>query len=229
MILRGKIARTRLAELARSDAVLWIEEDRDMKLYDEVASKLVAGDGGTGKLLTQTLGYDGSGVTVAVADSGLNNGDSDTMHPDLQGRTSAFFQYGNLDSAADEHSHGTHVAGIVAGNGATGELDENGALFGLGVAPGAEIIAQRIFDAVGNYEAPPTSEKLTRDAVRAGADIGSNSWGDDNQGRYDISAMEFDELVRMRTGWRSATNLHPGVFRGQRWTGRADHRLASGR
>ncbi|MHC5112537.1 MAG: S8 family serine peptidase, partial [Planctomycetota bacterium] len=33
-------------------------------------------------------------------------------------------------------------------------------------------------------------------AVRAGAEIGSNSWGDDTQGRYDISAMEFDALVR---------------------------------
>jgi subtilisin family serine protease len=37
---------------------------------------------------------------------------------------------------------------------------------------------------------------MTRDAVRAGAKIGSNSWGDDTQGRYDISAAEFDELVR---------------------------------
>jgi hypothetical protein len=62
MVLRGKIVRTRLVELARSDAVLWIEEDRDMKLYDEVASKLVAGDGGTGTLLTESLGYDGSGA-----------------------------------------------------------------------------------------------------------------------------------------------------------------------
>ena len=37
----------------------------------------------------------------------------------------------------------------------------------------------------GNYEAPPSFEKLTRDAVRAGADIASNSWGDDAGGRYD--------------------------------------------
>ena len=88
------------------------------------------------------------------------------------------------------------MAGIIAGNGATGEADENGALYGLGVAPGASIVAQRIFDGVGNYEAPPSYEKLTRDATRAGAVIGSNSWGDDTQGRYDISAMEFDELVR---------------------------------
>ena len=35
-----------------------------------------------------------------------------------------------------------------------------------------------------------------RDAVRSGAYVGSNSWGDDTQGRYDLSAAEFDALVR---------------------------------
>src|SRR5262249_8377363 len=45
-------------------------------------------------------------------------------------------------------------------------------------------------------EAPPSYETLTRDAVRSGAEIGSNSWGDDTQGRHDISAIEFGGLVR---------------------------------
>ncbi len=195
-VLRGTIQPGQIANLAQSTTVLWIEPGPNIKLFDEVASKLVAGDGGPGRLLTESLGYNGAGVTVAVADSGLNNGDALTMHPDLFGRTPAFFAYGGLLDAADEHSHGTHVAGIVAGNGATGEVDDNGALYGLGVAPGASIIAQRIFDGSGGYFPPPSFERMTRDAVRAGADIGSNSWGDDTQGRYDVSAMEFDELVR---------------------------------
>jgi hypothetical protein len=195
-VLRGKLNRARLDALARSEAVIWIEPSRPMRLFDEVSSKIVAGNAGPNLLLTASVGYDGSGVKVAVADSGLDNGDADSMHPDLLGRTPTFFHYGNLTDAADEHGHGTHVAGIVAGNGAVGEVDDNGALYGLGVAPGASIIAQRIFDAEGGFEAPPSFEKLTRDATRAGAVIGSNSWGDDTQGAYDISAMEFDELVR---------------------------------
>ncbi len=198
-VLRGTFDATQVSALAQSRAVLWIEPAPSMKLSDEVSSKIVAGDGGTNTLYTQTLGYDGNGVKVAVADSGLDSGDTNSMHPDIQGRVSALFFYGSpgqLEDASDEHSHGTHCAGIIAGNGTVGEMDENGFLYGLGVAPGATLIGQRIFDGAGGYAAPPSFETLTRDAKRAGADVGSNSWGDDTHGRYDVSAMEFDELVR---------------------------------
>jgi len=198
-ILQGTISRAQFQAFAASSAVLWIEPAPRMRLYDEVASRLVAGDGPPHQTLTQSLGYTGAGVTVAVADSGLDSGDTNFMHPDIQGRVRALFYYGapgQLADGADEHSHGTHCAGIIAGNGATGEADENGMLYGLGVAPGASLIGQRIFDGAGGYAPPPSFETLTRDAKRAGADIGSNSWGDDTQGQYDISAMEFDALVR---------------------------------
>ena len=204
LVLRGRLSAAALPGLAASDAVLWMEPRPRMRLYDEVSSKIVAGDGGPNQLLTQSLGWDGRGVTVAVADSGLNLGEAASMHPDLLGRTTAFFYYGSLTDAADEHGHGTHVTGIIAGDGATGETDENGNLYGLGVAPKATIVTQRIFDGLGLYQPPPSFERLTRDAVRAGAVIGSNSWGDDTGGRYDLSAMEFDELVR------DADALRPG-------------------
>ncbi|MFM1770066.1 MAG: hypothetical protein RJA22_2595 [Verrucomicrobiota bacterium] len=196
-VLRGRVAAGGVTALAESSAVLWIEPAPRMRLRDQVASEIVAGEGVGQSTLMQEAGLTGLGVTVAVADSGLHTGTAAGMHPDLLGRVLAFFYYGlNLTDASDEHSHGTHVAGIIAGNGSTGEVDETGALYGLGVAPEAWIIAQRIFDGVGNYEPPPSFEVLTHDAVRAGADIGSNSWGDDTQGRYDVSAAEFDELVR---------------------------------
>ncbi|MFN7140231.1 MAG: S8 family serine peptidase, partial [Limisphaerales bacterium] len=101
-----------------------------------------------------------------------------------------------LTDASDRHSHGTHVTGIIAGNATVGEADADGYRYGLGVAPGVEIVTQRLFDGIGAYHAPPTFETMTRHAVQAGAEIGSNSWGDDVQGRYDLFAAEFDALVR---------------------------------
>ncbi|HAM72956.1 MAG TPA: hypothetical protein DCM86_15055, partial [Verrucomicrobiales bacterium] len=195
-LLRGVVHRRSLQALLASPAVLWVEPAPRLRLVDEVSSKIVAGDGGAQKLWTQSLGFDGSGVRVAVADSGIDTGDLSNLHPDIAGRVVSLFYYGDLENASDGHSHGTHVTGIIAGNGAVGETDENGFLYGLGVAPGVEIIGQRIFDDAGGFQAPPSNESLTRDAVRAGADIGSNSWGDDTQGRYDLNAAEFDGLVR---------------------------------
>lgn len=212
-----------IQKISASDSVLWIEPEFKPKLFDEVSTKIVAGQSSKGEHFARMheLGFDGKGVVVAVADTGLCGGTPETVHPDLAGRVRQFFHYGNLTDAADEHSHGTHVAGIIAGDGATGETDEDGYLYGLGVAPKAELVIQRIFDGSGNYEPPPTFEVLTRDATQAGAVIGSNSWGDDTQGQYDLSAAEFDALVRdadqSKTGDQpyilefSAGNAGPGV------------------
>lgn len=223
-VWRGWVSASQLARLAESPAVLWIEPARRMKLADEISAKIIAGGelpgspaengdlagakapgrgspaaknllGSEHATATQRLGFDGRGVVVALIDSGLHNGDADTMHPDLNGRVDTFLHYGGLLNAADEHGHGTHIAGIIAGDGATGEVDGMGTLYGLGVAPGAHLVVQRVFDAQGQ-DTLPSLETLTRDAVRAGAVIGSNSWGDDVQGRYDLNAAQFDALVR---------------------------------
>jgi len=70
-------------------------------------------------------------------------------------------------------------------------------LFGLGVASGANIFVERIFDGNGRQVTPfPSDETMTHDAVRNGAVIGANSWGNDVAGEYDTDAAQFDELVR---------------------------------
>src|SRR5256886_17606223 len=76
------------------------------------------------------------------------------MHPELDNRVVANLFYGSLSNAADGYGHGTHVAGIVAGNGSLGTGDANGDLWGLGVAPQAGIINQRIFDSFGGGPDP---------------------------------------------------------------------------
>ena len=70
-------------------------------------------------------GYDGSGIGVAVIDSGINDNHPDLWdqsqsysrvlyHQDFTG-TSVRNQYGRV--VYDLYGHGTHVAGIVGGNG----------------------------------------------------------------------------------------------------------------
>jgi len=199
-VLRGKLNLANLPALAQSSSVLWIEPAPKRKLVDEAASKIVGGDDGNvgTPTVTEQMGFDGRGVTLCVADTGLDTGDTNTMHPDLRGRVTGFQLYGGLADGSDGYGHGTHVAGIVAGNAATGETDpDTGGLYGLGVASGADLFIERIFDADANEVSPfPSDATLTEDAVRAGAQIGVNSWGNDVQGAYDIDAAEFDELVR---------------------------------
>lgn len=205
VVMQGELNEAGVGILAQSSSVLWMEPAGEPRMHDEIASRIVGGSlvlGGSNQPSAPLVGTipvldtEGLGVTIAVADSGLDTGNGEGIHPDLAGRVAGFLHYGGLSDASDEHGHGTHVAGIIAGNGATGERDETGHLYGLGVAPRSRIVVQRIFDRDGRYEGPSNLEELTRDATRAGATIGSHSWGDDTQGRYDVNAMEYDALVR---------------------------------
>ena len=90
------------------------------------------------------LGYDGEGVGIAVIDSGVAS-----WHDDLAGasgvqRVERFVDFVNgAEQPYDDYGHGTHVAGIIAGNGA----DSAGAR--TGIAPAARLIVLKALDASG--------------------------------------------------------------------------------
>jgi serine protease AprX len=87
-----------------------------------------------------TLGLDGTGVGVAIIDSGVAN-----WHDDLGGdRVARFVDFVNFQPAAyDDYGHGTHVAGIIAGSG----YDSGG--HRRGIAPGATLLVEKVLDASG--------------------------------------------------------------------------------
>ena len=86
------------------------------------------------------LGFDGTGVGVAIIDSGVAN-----FHDDLApGRVARFVDFVNFQSAAyDDYGHGTHVAGIIAGDGHDSEGKRRG------IAPGAHLLVEKVLDASG--------------------------------------------------------------------------------
>jgi hypothetical protein len=200
IFVRGTLPRASVQKAAQLDSVLWIEPASHRKLVDELASKIVGGDDGLAgtPTVTEQLHFGGSNVTVCVCDTGLDTGNTNTMHPDVRGRVTGFQFYGSLTDGSDGYGHGTHCAGIVAGNAATGETDSaTDAWYGLGIASSANLFIERIFDENANEATPtPSDQTLARDAVRAGAQIFSGSWGNDVAGEYDTDAAQFDELVR---------------------------------
>ncbi len=197
--ISGSIHSSYINGVAGLNNLYWMEPHSPMLLLDEVSSEIVGGNwtagepwGGPGSYVN-SLGYDGEGVRVAVADTGIDGGEGAVTHPDL--KVTDFFDYTSAGGATDGHAHGTHCAGIVAGDGTTGRKDEDGYLYGMGAAPAAELVAQKIFDDEGGWGYPSYST-LMSDAYSAGAYVSSNSWGGVSGGEYNIVCAEYDALVR---------------------------------
>jgi serine protease AprX len=75
---------------------------------------------------------DGGGVTVAVLDTGI------TRHPDLGARVRARVDMTPDGDGYDRYGHGTHVAGLIAGDGAA-----SGGRW-PGAAPGASVLPVKV-------------------------------------------------------------------------------------
>ncbi|MGA5065153.1 S8 family serine peptidase [Streptomyces exfoliatus] len=83
-------------------------------------------------------GFDGTGVRIAVLDTGV-----DKTHEDLRTRVVGEKNFSASPDAVDRVGHGTHVASIAAGTGA-----KSGGRY-KGVAPGAEVLSGKVLDDEG--------------------------------------------------------------------------------
>ena len=93
----------------------------------------------------ESLGYNGSGVGVAIIDSGIAAWHDDLASGDGGQRIGRFVDLvRNRPNPYDDYGHGTHVAGIIAGDG----FDSGGAR--TGVAPGARLTILKVLDQAGN-------------------------------------------------------------------------------
>jgi serine protease AprX len=103
----------------------------------------------------QDFGVTGRGVGVAIIDSGITSyhddlysGGSRNIHDSRIVHFKDFTHPAStnalVEHPSDDYGHGTHVAGIIAGNG----TDSAGAR--TGIAPGANLIGLRVLDAEGH-------------------------------------------------------------------------------
>ncbi|MEU9361937.1 S8 family serine peptidase [Streptomyces sp. NPDC048301] len=110
-------------------------------------------------------GYDGTGTTVAVLDTGI-----DATHPDVKDRVKESRSFIPGEEVDDKHGHGTHVASTVAGSGAASDGVNKG------VAPGADLIVGKVLDNTGSGADSGIIEAMEW-AKAEGADVVSMSLG----------------------------------------------------
>jgi serine protease AprX len=123
--------------LANNPNVAYISPDRKVGGSLEFAEPTVNAN------IALQYGWNGTGVGVAVIDSGIYN------HQDLDSRIVYAESFvGGDPSTGDAYGHGTHVAGIVAGDGL--ESTGNSYIYTFrGIAPNAKLINLRALDANG--------------------------------------------------------------------------------
>lgn len=93
------------------------------------------------------LGLDGSGIGVAVIDSGIINvADLRSDHSRIV--YSQNFVGDGSGSASDQYGHGSHVAGIIGGNGKKSSSPDDFYTF-KGIAPNVNLVNLRVLDEKG--------------------------------------------------------------------------------
>jgi serine protease AprX len=134
-----------LKKFAAYPGVFRIHYDRPTQLHNYRTAITVGA-----RAVQESLGFTGAGVGVAVIDSGIT-----AWHDDLTNNTSKIYPYGNQrvskfvdfvngrTTPYDDNGHGSHVAGIIAGNGYDSKGEKSG------IAPGASLVSLKVLDKNG--------------------------------------------------------------------------------
>lgn len=130
-VLSVELSPDDVASLELDPAISYIEEDAEMSIQQTVPWGITR----VQAPVAQTRGFTGSGVKVAVLDTGIST------HPDLNIRGGVSFVPGE-PTVADGNGHGTHVSGTIAG------LNNNIGV--LGVAPNVELYGVKVLGANGS-------------------------------------------------------------------------------
>jgi hypothetical protein len=153
----------------------------------------------------------GTGVLVAFLDTGV-----DLSSPELSDSYAGGWDYIDNDNTPNDwHNHGTHVAGILTGNGYPDARAK-------GVAPGASFLMYKVCDNIGCYEDDMSA--AIESAVSKGAKVISISLA---FGSYNTENCDSDPLAA-KVNWAVGKGVTVVVAAGNDGVGIASPACASG-
>eukprot|EP00960_Hanusia_phi_P007827 223922-Hanusia_phi.AAC.4 len=209
--------------LANQASVKWMEKRAEFHTMNKYSSLIVQGvyDWQPVKTKLESLGLNGTGQRVGIADTGIDFDSCFFYDPNIQVfvcEDCYFYGYScssMCPAQADHrkivsynsfpppppfpqsydlyHGHGTHVSGIVAG--AAGPNHTLATQYN-GSAPGAKIVFDDISNVPYNLNYLPwdLNADLFPHAYDNGARVHSDSWGSSSNG-YDFNCMEADNFM----------------------------------
>ncbi|HQE93372.1 MAG TPA: S8 family serine peptidase [Anaerolineae bacterium] len=201
--LKITLPTTALAEVAALSGVRWIEPAPQWRLYNDHSDNIMGV-----REVWDTHGLYGAGQTVAVCDTGLDQGSTApaSLHDDFENGsgvsrvTTIYDRVG--DGASDVNSgHGTHVSGSVLGNGdlsgATPASHTYPETAYVGMAPEASLIMQAVENNTTKALSgiPLDLNTLFDQARTGGANLHTNSWGSDVSGQYTTDSEAVDQFM----------------------------------
>jgi uncharacterized repeat protein (TIGR01451 family) len=199
------VSRDELFQLASLATVRWIEPAGRPFVVNDLARDIL----GVNAAWPNAPLF-GSGQIIGITDTGLDTGDVSSISPDFSGRITATMILSATGNWADEHGHGTHVAGAAAGAGVQSGADPATHTYAssfAGVAPEAELAIQAFEVATDGTGAilglPADYYQLFDQMYASGARLHSNSWGDytgqsaagPEYGGYVYGTQRTDEFV----------------------------------
>lgn len=202
-VFNGFSMKLRYGDLDKARAIpgvkgVYVAEQYDLPTTSDATISMSSSTGMVGSTEANALGYDGTGMIVAILDTGfdqdheafsvmptdvkytqedipsllkgLSCGVTDASQVYVNAKAPFAYDYANGDTDAEAvgQSHGVHVAGTVAGN--------NGSDF-KGVAPNAQLMIMKIFSDNSGSTSDDIILAGLDDAVKLGADAINMSLG----------------------------------------------------
>lgn len=206
-----------ISELAALPGVARIEPDASVQAPEPMSATTAVAEWNLDAIGAPQFwgqGFTGLGSVIASMDTGV-----DVQHPDLAprwrgGNNSWFDPHGEHATPYDKSGHGTQVMGLALGGEAGGTA--------IGVAPGAQWIAVKIFDDAGlaslsaihqgfQWLLDPDQDPASDDMP----DVVNNSWGFANLLDQCYTEFEADIAVLKSAGINvvfSGGNLGPSLY-----------------